>query len=138
MNVLIALVDRDHQHHDYAHQWVEENSASGWSSCAITENGVIRIISNSNYPNSMKSPAHAAAMLAELKEASAHQFWHESVSVLDSGLFRLEHVTSPKQITDIYLLGLAVRHGGHFVTFDRHINPQAVLTGKNALRILRP
>lgn len=138
VNVLIALVDRHHIHHNYAHQWIIDNSADCWATCAITENGVIRIISNPSYPNPMKSPAHAAEMLTELKEDSAHQFWFESVSFLDAGVFQLEHVSSPKQITDVYLLGLSVRHQGCFATFDRHINAQAVIDGKNALRVLRP
>lgn len=138
VNVLIALVDRGHVHHEYAHQWIIDNSNDSWATCATTENGVIRIISNPNYPNSMQSPAHAAALLSELKKASSHQFWSESVSLLTATVFRLQHIGSHRQITDIYLLGLSVSRGAYFATFDRHINTDAVVNGRPALRVLNP
>ncbi len=102
VNVLIALVDRYHEHHDAAHQWLKTNSSDNWATCAITENGVIRIIANPRYPNSTNSPAVVAEMLAELKYVAGHEFWSEAVSILDSRIFARHRLLSSKQITDTY------------------------------------
>ena len=49
VNVLIALIDRYHIYHDLAHTWLAKNGPDGWATCAITENGLVRIVSNKNY-----------------------------------------------------------------------------------------
>jgi predicted nucleic acid-binding protein len=51
VNVLIALLDADHIHHMRARDWFEANIALGWASCAISQNGCIRILSSAGYPN---------------------------------------------------------------------------------------
>ena len=43
VNVLIALLDRDHEHHRVARRWLEDNMAHGWATCAITQMGVCYI-----------------------------------------------------------------------------------------------
>ena len=43
------------------------------------------------------------------------------MSLLDETLFRLEAITGHRQVTDMYLLGMAIRNGGRFATFDRSI-----------------
>ena len=58
--------------------------------------------------------------------------------LLDDTLFDRDMVRGHKQITDIYLLGLAVRHGGRLATFDRSIPREAVKTRDSAcLEVLR-
>ena len=54
-------------------------------------------------------------------------FASDSVSPLDESLFRLQAIMGYRQITDIYLLGLAIRHGGRLATFDRSIPLKAVV-----------
>jgi hypothetical protein len=56
-----------------------------------------------------------------------HEFWSDSVSLLDELLFRLQAIAGHRQITDVYLLGLAVRHGGRLATFDGSIPLKAVV-----------
>ena len=41
-------------------------------------------------------------------------------------LFDHGYILGPNQITDVYLLGLAVKNGGRLVTFDRGLPPKAV------------
>ena len=55
MNVLIALLDPCHVHHDLAHGWFAQQGERLWASCAITQNAVLRILGHRRYPN---SPAH--------------------------------------------------------------------------------
>ena len=56
VNVLIALFDPGHVHHDRAHVWWEQNRASGWASCPLTQNGFVRVMSQPGYPNSVATP----------------------------------------------------------------------------------
>jgi len=59
-----------------------------------------------------------------------HTFWPDSESLLDARLFDATRVHGPRQLTDVYLLGLAVRNGGRLVTFDASIAIGAVKGAK--------
>jgi toxin-antitoxin system PIN domain toxin len=125
VNVLIALLDADHLHHVRARDWLETNIATGWASCPITQNGCIRILSQPNYPNALK-PSEVAERLREAAEAVYHQFWAEGPSLLAPGLVSWEYIVGSRQVTDAYLLALAVHHGGRLVTFDHAIARRVV------------
>ena len=46
VNVLVALFDPDHVHHEAAHVWFAATRGAGWATCPLTENGVVRVLSN--------------------------------------------------------------------------------------------
>ena len=124
VNVLIAILDADHTSHARAVQWFASNAA-GWASCPITQNGCVRIMSHANYPN----PIPVAAIVARLADAASdpsHAFWPDDISLLDSAVADASRIHGPRQLTDVYLLALAVAHGGRFVTFDTGIAIEAV------------
>lgn len=125
INVLIALLDAQHIHHRLAHAWLEQNIHQGWASCPLTQNGVIRIMSQPGYPNPL-TPAAIAERLAEATATSWHHFWPDDVSLLDKKILSWDAVLGSRQITDCYLLALAVHHQGRFVSFDRRVNLGAV------------
>lgn len=125
VNVLIALHDRDHVHHLRAATWLDEHIALGWASCPLTQNGCLRIMSQPGYSQPQPLPV-LVAMLAGSSASSHHRLWPDDVSLLDPAVFRHEHMHSPRQLTDLYLLALAVRHGGRLVSFDRRIPLTAV------------
>lgn len=56
----------------------------------------------------------------------AHQFWPDDLSLRDESLFNSGLITGPGKLTDLYLLGLAHRHGGKLVSFDRTLPWRAV------------
>ena len=120
VNVLIALLDSDHLHHARAMVWLKENIAAGWASCPLTQNGCIRIMSQPAYPNALP-PAAVAERLAESTETPHHAFWPDSVSLLDAQRIAWRQVTGSRQVTDVYLLALAVKNGGKLVTLDRAV-----------------
>ena len=130
VNVLIALLDADHISHPSALAWFSAHAAAGWASCAITQNGCLRIMSMPTYPNAR--PVHEVAeRLREATAAPVHEFWSDDVSALDRERIDTSRIHSPRQLTDVYLLALAVRHCGRLVTFDRSIAREAV-TGATA------
>lgn len=125
VNVLIALLDAAHLHHNAAMAWLLQHAGQGWASCPLTQNGCVRIMSQPAYPNS-HPPALIAARLREATQSPLHEFWTDSLSVLDAERFDWNQLFHARQITDAYLLALAVEHGARFVTFDHAVPLQAV------------
>ncbi|KCP91703.1 toxin VapC44 [Mycobacterium tuberculosis BTB10-295] len=83
VNVLLALLDRDHVDHERARAWITGQIERGWASCAITQNGFVRVISQPRYPSPI-SVAHAIDLLARATHTRYHEFWSCTVSILDS------------------------------------------------------
>jgi predicted nucleic acid-binding protein len=97
----------------------------GWASSPLTQNGVLRIMSQPAYPQALP----VGELMTRLHRSfshSLHEFWADDISLVDPAHFRAEHIHGHRQLTDIYLLALAVRHGGRFVTFDTRIALSAV------------
>jgi len=121
VNVLVALFDEAHVHHEEAHDWFSRKSKQGWRTCPITENGVMRVLANPSYPNAPGSFAGLAQALEDFKKSSPfYSFWKDDYSMsqwlVDSGL-----MVTAGQSTDIYLLVLCQRNKGKLLTFDRRI-----------------
>lgn len=125
VNVLIALLDADHIHHRRASQWLAEHIAAGWASCAITQNGCVRIMSQPGYPNPLPT-AQVAARLSEAASTRHHLFVPADASLLDAELFDTGQLLGHRQVTDAWLLGLAVAHGLRLVSFDGGLPLRAV------------
>jgi len=126
VNVLVALFDPSHIHHEVAHGWFGENRDHGWATCPITENGFLRVVTNPAYPGRRTSVADAAERFRRFLESRHHTFWPDAVSLVDSERVALAHVTGHNELTDTYLLALTVRHHGRLVTFDRRLRIRAV------------
>lgn len=125
VNVLLALFDPAHTLHARARSWWQANEQHGWASTPITENGFLRIISQPSYPQ----PVPLATALAAMKGWAGpprHVRWSDDVSILDATIFDHGRLLGPKQLTDAYLLALAARNGGRFVTLDRRVPLAAV------------
>lgn len=125
INVLLALLDSDHVDHSQARDWLDTAIDGGWASCAITENGFVRIISQPRYPSPV-APASAIDLLSRARDGGPHEFWPCDVSLLDARIVDRSRLHGPRQVTDAYLLALATVHGGRFVTFDRTVSISAV------------
>lgn len=125
VNVLLALFDPKHERHAEAFQWWSGNRAGGWASCPLTQNGFVRVISSPGYARPL-SLAGAVSLIGAQISQPGHVFWPDDISLVDAGLFDHRRLYGPSQITDVYLLALAVRNGGCLVTFDRSIALAAV------------
>lgn len=126
VNVLVALFDPDHVHHDLAHDWFADNRRFGWATCPVTENGFVRVLSNPAYGSPVPRAAELTERLRTFCASGGHTFWSDAVSLTDESLFDPSMLGGSRQVTDVYLLGLAARRGGWLTTFDRTIRLAAV------------
>ena len=134
--MLIALVDPAHVAHEAAHRWFSAFGAASWATCPISENGMIRILGHPKYPNSAGSPAAVVPMLSGMRTLPGHVFWPDDISLFGSELVDPTHLTTAAQVTDAYLLALAIAHGGQLATFDRCLSTKAIRGGKAGLHFI--
>lgn len=126
VNVLIALLDVHHTWHERAMAWLSEHGGHGWASCPLTQNGCIRVLSGATY----KRAFTVKAVVDRLRVAVSHpqhEFWADDFSLLDPTRIDESRVHGASQLTDLYLLALAVSRGGRLVTLDQRIPRSAVI-----------
>lgn len=136
VNVLIALIDRKHVNHDLAHRWFADHGNAAWATCPLTENGVLRIVGHARYANTPGSPAAVLPALTSLCALPGHVFWPDDISMIGDGHVAVTKLLTSAQLTDTYLLALAVSKKGQFATLDSRIACQAVPGGKDALQVI--
>ena len=118
VNVLIALAWPGHEGSERVGPWFERHSHSGWATCPFTQSGFVRVSSNPSFSPNALTPAAALAVLEKNLKLPGHQFWPASIS-LHEALKNIERrLTRHRQITDAYLLGLAIHRGGKLATLD--------------------
>ncbi|MBI1875029.1 MAG: PIN domain-containing protein [Acidobacteria bacterium] len=139
VNVLVALFDPEHVHHETAHDWFSDNQAEGWATCPLTENGFVRVLSNPARGGEVFRPAELVARMRRFCRINTHQFWPDALSLRDGAVFDPSFVGSHRHVTDVYLLGLAMSRGGRLATFDRGIPLKAVVGAKPShLAVIAP
>ncbi len=121
LNVLIALSDTEHMHHQKARSWLASSRGKRLGICALTEAGFLRVTTNSAFRSSPRSMLQAIAILKALKERD--DYWYcpivESWVTLTAPF--ATRINGHQQVTDAYLLGLAIQENGQLVTFDKGI-----------------
>ena len=137
VNILVALIDPNHVGHEAAHRWFEAEGSKAWATCPMTENGVIRIVGNVRYPATPGSPAEVATIMAQMCRLPGHSFWPDDISLLTADHVDASQILTSAQVTDTYLLALAVANGGKLATFDRRLTPNGVAGGKDAIHLIR-
>ncbi len=136
VNLLLALSDPMHIHHESVHRWFAEKGQQSWATCPLTENGFIRVASHPNYPNRPGDVTAVLDIFRQLCEARGHHFWPEDISILQ--ILESDAIITHAQITDVYLLGLAVHKKGKLATLDQRIPVDAVPSGRKALELIIP
>lgn len=139
VNVLVALFDPDHVHHELAHDWFADHRHHGWATCPITENGLVRVLSNPAYGASSLRPSAVTGALARFRASGDHTFWPATLSLTDDSVFDLSVASGHGQLTDVYLLGLATAMSGCLATFDRTVPVKVVMDATaEQLQIIGP
>jgi uncharacterized protein len=136
INVLIALIDPAHVQHDRAHDWFANSGKKAWATCPLTQNGVLRIVGHPRYLNSPGTPAVVADLMARFMDLPGHEFWSDDVSLMDSNRVDPTRLLDSAQVTDTYLLALAVAHSGQLATFDRKLVASAVIGGARSVCLI--
>jgi len=126
-NVLIALLWPSHTQHDLALKWFTRHRAKGWATCPLTEAGFVRIVSNAAFSRDAVTPREAIGVLAANTTAKDHVFWTDGYPFAEAVAFAGARLVGHQQVTDAYLLGLALRHGGVLATLDERIAALAEL-----------
>jgi len=141
VNVLLAWLWPAHEVHMAAQGWMQNHRQEQWATCPITEIGFLRIVTTQSFSPHVPGWAEAVNILRKHTEGSPnHSFWQDSLTLADLDRSMGSRIKGPNQITDAYLLTLAIRNSGQMVTFDARMQSLAP-TGSaeyDSLLILRP
>ena len=120
-NVLVALAWPNHVHHETAHQWFARHAKNGWATCPLTQCGFVRISSNPRISSGSVTPGNALTILRGMTSHKQHRFWPADIDYSQDGKHLAGMLTGHQQVTDSYLMHLAIKHKGRLATFDKGI-----------------
>ena len=118
INVLVALMWTNHEHHDVASAWYRTHQRNGWATCPLTEAGFVRISSNPRIFPHAPVPAKAMELLRVNTTVPAHRFWKDDIPLAQAIAPFGMRFNGHQQTTDAYLFGLAIYKRGILATFD--------------------
>lgn len=130
-NILLALAWPNHIHHTEVRGWFRDKGADRFCTCPLTQTAFVRISSNPKFTAQAVSPSEALDLLREICALPGHRFWPDDLS-LEAAPATVSRLAGHRQVTDAYLLALAISHDGLLATLDRGIaavagnNPEAV------------
>jgi uncharacterized protein len=88
----------------------------------MTQAGFVRVVSNPAFSRRAVSPRDALQVLAGSLQHPAHRFWTEDIGVADALALFGRRLLGHQQITDAYLLGLAIHKKGRLATLDTSVS----------------
>ena len=131
-NLLIALLWPSHERHELAVKWFTRHRARSWATCPFTQAGFVRIVSNPAFSRDAVQPREAIQALSANTAAKDHVFWPDELPFAEAVAFGGVRLMGHQQVTDAYLLGLAIQRGGVLATLDERIG--ALTAPKSAER----
>ena len=141
VNVLLAWLWPAHEAHKAASSWMNNHRQEPWATCPITEMGFLRIVTTHSFSPHAPAWSEAIGILRKHTEGSLkHCFWQDSLTSAELDMRLGKLINGPSQITDAYLLALAIQNDGRMVTFDYRMETLAPegSAEQEALVILRP
>jgi toxin-antitoxin system PIN domain toxin len=121
LNVLVALIEPDHVHHQKAQGWFNSSRKGVFSLCPLTEAGFLRVTANPGFRPGPRTMPQAIAILQAFKGHPDHLYLSIEKSWVEVTAGFARRIVGHQQVTDAYLLGLAIRENGVLVTFDKGI-----------------
>ena len=125
LNVLVALTDEEHVHYEIAQKWFRSLSGETWGTCSLSDAGYVRLATNPTARVGSGSFSSAISVLAEVAMRPGYLFWPINDSWVELTAPFAKRIFGHQQVTDAYLLGLAIKEEGVLVTFDRGIRYMA-------------
>jgi uncharacterized protein len=134
VNVLIALMWPAHEGHTEVQSWFRQKSGEGWATCPFTQAAFVRVISNPAFSRDAVTPQEAMKILDTNVKHTSHRFWADEIGFVQAAVPFAKRLEGHQQVTDAYLLGLAMHKRGSLATMDRGI--LALLPNKSPERDL--
>jgi len=134
VNVLISLAWPDHVAHSVVRKWFAKNGGKSWATCPLVQAGFVRITSNPAFSSHCLSVQEAVDGLRASLASEEHQFWPDSISLPEAMKVLTMPIVGHQQITDAYLVALAIRHRGKLATLDQRIATFAPAGSVEAVR----
>ena len=131
-NLLIALTHASHVHHGEAHAWLDQVGKRHWATCALTQLAFVRLTSNPRVVGDTISPAQAMQALASMTDQPQHEYWADAPEPLQVPTLTSAALVGRRQVTDAYLLGMAVLRRQCLATLDRGLLTFAQAGGLSA------
>ncbi|MGC4190927.1 MAG: PIN domain-containing protein [Thermomicrobiales bacterium] len=125
VNVLVALIDGKHVHFERAQRWFVSDRESEWIISPLVQLGVIRVGSNPGSGSSAR-PCDVVESLRTVLDQRRCICVPDDLDPLDPESLDHASILTHNQVTDVYLVALAARHGAVLATFDRKIVMDAV------------
>ncbi|MGA7881688.1 MAG: TA system VapC family ribonuclease toxin [Terrimicrobiaceae bacterium] len=136
VNTVLALLDPRHVFHDAAHAWVERTPGLRWLTCPLVQNGVVRVASQTAYPNRLGTVTDVLEVLRAFCADPRHEFCPDDISLVAPASVARPELLTPSRVNDLYLLLLARQHSAKLATFDHRIPAEAIPEGARHLEIL--
>lgn len=121
VNILIAMAWPKHPAHEKVQEWLSRHAREGWATCPMTQTAFVRILSNPAFSANALSPTGAIAVLQANLRHPSHSFWPDDLPFTQALESLTTRLSGHKQVTDSYLLGLAIHKKGKLATMDQSI-----------------
>jgi uncharacterized protein len=121
VNVLVAMAWPTHRAHEKAHKWLLRHAHEGWATCPMTQTAFVRILANPAFSPNALTPVDALELLRANLDHPAHRFWGDEIGFAEAVQPFADRLLGHQQVTDAYLLGLAIHKKGKLVTMDQAI-----------------
>jgi uncharacterized protein len=121
VNVLVAAFWRPQSSHVHVQRWLTQNAGAGWATCPLTQSSFVRLLSNPAFSSDALTVPDAIALLHTNLAHPAHHFWADEIGVSQALEKFSPRLIGHQQVSDAYLLGLAIHKNGRFATRDRGI-----------------
>jgi toxin-antitoxin system PIN domain toxin len=122
VNVLIAMAWPTHGAHERVKEWLGRDANEAWATCPLTQTAFVRILSNPSFSPHALVPSDAVTLLRAYLGHPTHKFWADDLSLVQALEPLTSRLSGHQQVTDAYLLGLAIHKKGKFATMDRAIS----------------
>jgi uncharacterized protein len=121
VSALIALAWPTHRAHERVQSWFSRNAGQGWATCPFTECGFVKIISNPAFSPDFLTVPEAVRLLTLNVNHPAHHFWGDELPIEDAVRGFHGRLVGHNQVTDGYLLGLAMHKRAKLATLDESL-----------------
>jgi len=118
LNVLISLTDSEHRHHQKARNWFASSPKQDWAICPFTEAGFLRVTTNPAFAPA-RTLEQAIAILQALQRYPGYRYCPVDKNWVALTAPFASRIHGHQQVTDAYLLGIAIEEKRVLVTFDK-------------------